>query len=112
MGTTQTRANKQIWMMNVIKANEINKTCVDEEKLIAEFCFSCLASRKNAIELLNQFEVAKRIIREDGKIYTKENWDLKQFLKNPVLTKEEEEVLKPKPVTEEEVNKIFDEVLK
>ena len=71
MGTAKTNQKKKEYIFG--KVNEIGSCGMgyNEEKLIAEFILDCNTSRKTALELLNVFEKAERLIRKDGKVYSR-----------------------------------------
>jgi len=71
MGTTKTNQRKKEYIFQ--KVNEMGMAGLgyNEEKLIAEFILDCNTSRKTALEMLNVFATAERLIRKDGKVYSK-----------------------------------------
>lgn len=98
MGTTRTANQKKYVMWSKINVQSACNLPYDEKKLIAEFILDMATTKKTAVELLKVFEDAERIIRRDGKIYSKAFFtDDLEFItpKEPKdnLTKEEQEVL-------------------
>ncbi len=68
MGTAKTARRKHEWMNTKLLQARQSETELDEEELIGNFCISLIATRKTAIELLQNFESAGIIKRVEGKI--------------------------------------------
>ena len=71
MGTARTSIIKKNYIWEKINKQSSFGLGYSEEKLICEFILDCNTSRKTALELLKAFETAERIIRKEGKIYSK-----------------------------------------
>ncbi len=60
---------------------------VDEEKLIAEAQFGFGSARRTIMEYLKVLEVCGSIVREDGKIWTKEGYQAELILRKSGQTR-------------------------
>lgn len=62
---------------------------VDEEKLIAECQFRFGAARRTVLEYLKELELVDKIVREDGKVFTKAGYEAELILKKSEVPKVE-----------------------
>ena len=60
---------------NTVKSANLNGRTIEEEQLIAIVGLEIGAERRKIREYLNMLILAKRLIRVDGNIYTKENYE-------------------------------------
>jgi hypothetical protein len=91
MGTARTSIIKKNYIWEKINKQSSFGLGYSEEKLICEFILDCNTSRKTALELLKAFETAERIIRREGKIYSKGYFNDDLTIKE--LSNEEESIL-------------------
>lgn len=92
MGTARTSIIKKNYIWDKINKQSACGLGYSEEKLICEFILDCNTSRKTALELIKAFETAERIIRKEGKIYSRRYFNDDLTIKEE-LSNEEESIL-------------------
>jgi hypothetical protein len=93
MGTKYTAKFKLNWMWNKLEEQGIFGLGYEEKQLIAEFVIAHGTTRRTALDLIKIFEDAKKIIRKEGKIYSKaffnDDLSIKEEIVEPQASNEE-----------------------
>ena len=75
MGTPAERTIRILKISNSVKATMAENKAVAEIKLIAECCLEWGCQKRTVMDYLNVLEENAWIVRQDGKIWTKEKFD-------------------------------------
>ena len=71
MGTLRTAQAKKNFIWSKVNSQSAGGLGYDEKKLVAELVLETNTTRRMAMELIKVFEDAEKIIRREGKIYSK-----------------------------------------
>jgi hypothetical protein len=102
MGTIKSAKEKRDYIWEMVNSQGICGLGYDEEKLISVFCMNNFSTRQTCKELLKEFEMNDKIIRKNGKVYSR-------LFFNPDLTLREDVFI---PIEEDNLDDEIEKILK
>ena len=85
MTLQQNRMFRIDWLKARIRAADKLGVTVDKERLVAEFCCFFGATRRYALEYLNQIIITEKLIIRDNEIFGPITWEAEQLLGKPEI---------------------------